>query len=127
MRQSILISKFDKDLLMSLADFFEEGIKEGDLCVAVLTPKHLKALNKRLAANGVDYRKAAKTDQYLMLNARSLTPLIDFRNDFDEDTYRYKIECIAHLAAWKNQPVRAYGEVVGFKWPKLSLLVPQHE
>jgi hypothetical protein len=130
-KRSIYTSRLNRRVLASLADFFSEGLREGDLCVAILTPRHRRALNRRLRARGIDVRNVAKVEQYLTVNARSIMPMIDFEGEFDEAAYHQAIQSIADLAAQEDQPVRAFGEVVGLKWPRLGsrlgLYVPQNE
>ena len=130
LKQSIYISRLDRRLMPSLADFFAEGIKQGDLCIAIVTPRHRRVLNRRLRARGINVGKATRSDQYFTVNAKEIRRLVtDNEGDFDEVTYQEGIEHIADLAAQKGQRVRAFGEeVTGLRWPRLGgFYVPQNE
>lgn len=130
-KQSIYVSRLDRRVLRSLADFLCEGLRQGDLCVAALTPRHRRVLSRLLAKKGIDINKALESEQLLTLAPHTLAHMLDFDGNFDETAYEAALEEVSHLAAWEDQRVRAFGELTGFKWPKLGsrirLFVPQNQ
>jgi hypothetical protein len=129
LRQSITISRADRRQLPSLAAFFEEGLKRGELCVAVLKRRHLRKLNKLLSAKGIDVESVSGAEQYFALDVNTVLSLQgDEENEDDQEaSYQRQIEKIAELAAREGQRVRAFGEIAGLHLPRLGLFVPQHE
>src|SRR5215208_1994188 len=59
----------DRAFLDTLAGFVAEGLRTGDGVVAIATPVHLRALEGRLYAEGIDVGAAASRDQYIALDA----------------------------------------------------------
>lgn len=118
LRRYVYVSRLDRSLMPTLADFIGRGLKQGDLCIAILSPRHKRSVNKMLAEQGIDIKTAARNGQYLTLNAKNILSVIDFGGQFDEATYKQAIENASTLVA-DGQPVRVFGEIVGLRWPGL--------
>lgn len=127
LRQFIYISRMNRSLMALLADFFAEGLVRGSLCITILTPRHQRMLNRRLKAKGIDIQAAVKQEQFFILNVKDMFPAIGPADAFDEVEYYKVIEKISARAAAKKQSIRAFGEVIGLRWPRLRFYVPQNE
>src|ERR1700731_609677 len=66
------IAQFYEDdgvLLDTLTGFIGGGLKAGESAIVIATAEHLKALERRLEASGVDVATAQSADQYIALLA----------------------------------------------------------
>lgn len=121
LRRFIHISRMNRPLMPLLADFFAEGLVRGNLCVAILTPRHQRKLAKLLEARGIDVEAAIQQERFFVLNVKDMFSMIGLADEVDEVKYYKAIEKISNRAASQKQPVRAFGEVIGLRWPRLSL------
>lgn len=102
----------DDDLLKSLTDYFSVGLKKGETCIAIATPTHLASLNALLRTNGINVSEAITSGQYIMLDAAET--LAEFMDNGNPDYQKFlsSVGRIIHLAAGKDKPIRAFGEMV---------------
>ena len=123
LRRFIHISRMNRQLMALLADFFAEGLMHGNLCVAILTPRHQRKLSKLLKARGVDVQAAVRQERFFALNVKDMFSMIGFSDEVDEVKYYKAIERISNRAASKKQPIRAFGEIIGLRlrWPRFRL------
>jgi len=112
-KRSIFISRLNKQRLTALADFFSEGLGQGNLCIAITTPRHRRFLNKQLRARGIDVESAAEREQYYAIDTVGTLPGIDLSADTDKTAYHRALERISALVAQDKQRVRAFGELTG--------------
>jgi hypothetical protein len=129
LQEAIVIAKLNKKMLAPLADFFGEGLLRGDMCIAILTPRHQRSLRRLLRARHIDVAEATRTEQYLALNAKNIIQMMGLDKDFDEALYHQKIRNISRLAAGRGQQVRAFGEITSrtLRLPGLGFYIPQNE
>ena len=105
-------------LLDTLAGFVGGGIKQGEGVIVLATAEHLKALDQRLQASGVDLQTAKSQDQYITALAEEA--LAKFMvNDWPDDQlfFNFVAELIAR-AQNGGRRVRAFGELVALLWAK---------
>lgn len=109
---------FDKELLVSLVEYFSAGLTQGDTCIAIATPSHLASLNAALRAKNIDLSDAIKKGQYIMLDADDT--LASFMESGLPDYKRFlkSIGRMIYLAAGSEKPIRAFGEMVALLWEK---------
>ena len=107
----------DDTVLMETVDgFIGPGILSGDGAVVIATPAHLRGLNERLAARGINVAAAIARDQYMPLDAA--TTLSRFMNNGWPDQARF-LEVtheIIKRASHGCRRVRAFGEMVALLW-----------
>lgn len=125
--EGVYVSGLNKLGLQSLADMFAEGLRQGDLCLAILSPRHRRALDKQLQSRGVDIHTAISTGNYLAISNKKIATIFD--EVLDPSAYQQSLASLARQAAWERQRVRAFGEIVRPKWPlfrpKLARLLEQ--
>jgi len=106
----------DASLTANVSRFLAPAFHEGQAMVAFGTPAHLRAIEKRLVAEGHDVEKARARGQYLPFDARvAMNALIE-----GELPAQHRFEEIigAEVSRAVNEfgAVRAFGEIVSLMW-----------
>jgi hypothetical protein len=104
-------------LLDTLEAFVSGGLELGEAVILIVTPEHLKAIEERLLARGVDVAAGRANDQYIPLDAA--TTLGEFMLNGLPDSELFKSLVLGLLTrargkSWRR--VRAFGEMVVLLW-----------
>jgi len=105
-------------LLDTLAGFIGGGLKAGEGTIVIATAEHLKALERRLEASGLDLALAKSQNQYIaMLADEGLARFMVNQWPDDKLFANFVTELIAR-AQVKGRRVRAFGEMVALLWAR---------
>ena len=105
-------------LLNTLAGFVGGGLKHGEGVIVLATEEHLKALDQRLQATGVNLEQAKSQDQYITLPAENaLAKFIVNQWPDDQLFFDFVAELVAR-AQNGGRRVRAFGELVALLWAR---------
>jgi len=114
---SHLVQFYEKDgfLVDSLARWFTDGLRVGDVCVFVGTEAHRIGLEKHLKRSGFDIETTRARGLYVCLDATRA--LADFMIDEwpNEALFVRRFEGVLATAS-KQGNVRAFGEMVAVLW-----------
>lgn len=108
----------DGVLLDTLAGFVGGGLKAGDGAIVIATKEHLKALNQRLEASGLDLADARSQDQYISLIAEEALARFMVKQWPDDDLFAELITELITRARGNGRRVRAFGEMVALLWAR---------
>jgi len=107
----------DDGLFMdALEGFIGAGLAAGEAAIAIATPAHLKGVEERLAAHGIDLAAARHERRYLDIPADRV--LRDFMVDGwpDEQRFVRVVTTLLESARGPGRRVRAFGEMVAILW-----------
>jgi MEDS: MEthanogen/methylotroph, DcmR Sensory domain len=105
-------------LLDTLAGFVGGGLKQGEGVIVLATAEHLKALDQRLQASGVDLQAARSQDRYITALAEEALAKFVVNNWPDDQLFfNFVAELIAR-AQNGGRRVRAFGELVALLWAR---------
>ncbi|MFZ0321807.1 MAG: MEDS domain-containing protein [Candidatus Sulfotelmatobacter sp.] len=108
----------DDVLLDTLGGFVGGGLKQGEGVIVLATEEHLKALEQRLQASGVNLEKAKSQDQYITVLAEdALGKFMVNQWPDDQLFFDFVAELIAR-AQNGGRRVRAFGELVALMWAR---------
>lgn len=106
----------DESFLNTLAGFIAEGMEKGEATIVIATPKHLVALEDRLANCGLDLASALLEDRYIALDAET-TVASFMRNGWpDDQLFEELVNKLIKRASLNGRRVRAFGEMVALMW-----------
>jgi len=108
----------DDVLLDTLAGFIGGGLKVGDGAIVIATVEHLKALNHRLEASGVDVADAQSQDQYIPLVAEETLAKFMVKQWPDDELFTALVTGLIKRARANGRHVRAFGEMVALMWAR---------
>src|SRR4029453_8060432 len=108
----------DEVLLETLAGFIGGGLKIGDSAIVIATVEHLKALNERLEASGVDLAAARSVDQYIPLVAKETLAKFMVKQWPDDELFANLVTELIRRARGNGRHVRAFGEMVALMWAR---------
>ncbi len=108
----------DGVLLDTLAGFVGGGLKQGEGVIVLATSEHLRALEQRLQASGVNLQEAKSKDEYITVLAEEALGKF-MVNEWPDDQlfFNFVAELIAR-AQNGGRRVRAFGELVALMWAK---------
>jgi PAS domain S-box-containing protein len=105
-------------LVETLNDFIGSGLRANSAGVVVASRVHLDALERKLAADGIDVAAAKKSGQYVGLEAGETLSQILANRWPQPDLFRATIGKVISNARARWGSVRAYGEMVGLLWER---------
>lgn len=106
----------DRALLDSVDSFIGEGLQAGDAAIVIATPNHVRGLNERLAARGLDVPTLLEHDQYLPLDAAATLAKFMNKGWPDQMNFIEVMRGIVARASKEHRPIRAFGEMVSLLW-----------
>lgn len=106
----------DGAILDSLEGFVVGGILKGDGVIVIATPGHLRVLDERLRACGVDVAAAKSRDQYIALDAEETLAQFMVTGWPDDRLFRELVITLITRAKRGGRRVRAFGEMVAVLW-----------
>jgi PAS domain S-box-containing protein len=103
-------------LVESVTGFIGSGLRANSAGIVIATREHLDALDRQLAASGIDVAATKRSGQYIAVEAREMLGQILANGWPQPDLFRLRIGgLLAKLhARWGS--VRAFGEMVGLLW-----------
>lgn len=113
-----LLQMYEDDgvFLDSLEGFVAGGLRIGDAAVVIATAEHLRALEQRLRAAGIDVEAASETDQYIALDAAETLARFMKEGWPDEQRFHEVVSELLGRARRGGRRVRAFGEMVAIMW-----------
>ncbi len=108
----------DGVLLDTLAGFIGGGLKAGESTIVIATAEHLKALEERLVASGVDVATARSHDRYITLLAEESLARFMVKQWPDNQLFADFVTELINRARGDGQRVRAFGEMVALLWAR---------
>ena len=115
------IAQFYEDdgvLLDTLTGFIGGGLKAGESAIVIATAEHLKALERRLEASGVDVATAQSADQYIALLAEEALARFMVKQWPDDKLFADLVTQLINRARARGRRVRAFGEMVALLWAR---------
>jgi hypothetical protein len=106
----------DAAFLDSLFGFVAGGLKIGEGVIVIATSVHLKSLENRLAAAGVDFETAAAFNQYIALDAKETLSQFMVNGWPDDKLFSKAVGSLLLRAGQNGRRVRAFGEMVALLW-----------
>lgn len=115
------IAQFYEDdgvLLDTLAGFVGGGLKAGEGAIVLATEGHLKVLEQRLAASGVNVATAVSRDQYITMVAEEALARFMVNQWPDDKLFADFVSDLLVRARATGRRVRAFGELVALLWAR---------
>jgi hypothetical protein len=112
----VQIYQSDDVFLDTLEGFVAGGLRAGEGVVVIATSDHLRALNDRLRANGVDVDLPSLRDQYIALDAERVLPMFVLNGWPDDYLFEQIVTSVLSRAGRGGRRVRAFGEMVALLW-----------
>lgn len=108
----------DDVLLDTLAGFVGGGLKTGEGAIVLATAGHLKALEQRLAASGIDVATAVARAQYIPMVAEEALSKFMVNQWPDDQLFAAFVSDLITRARATGRRVRAFGELVALLWAR---------
>jgi hypothetical protein len=115
------IAQFYEDegvLLNSLERFVRAGVIGNESAIVIATRQHLRALDDRLNATGVNVAMRRLMDQYITVDAEEALDRFMVRKWPDETLFSKFVLGLIECAAADGRRVRAFGEMVALLWAR---------
>lgn len=112
----VQIYEDDGVFLDTLEGFIGGGLRAGDSAVVIATAAHLKALEKRLNAAGLDIDTDRSQDQYIPLGVEETLARFMVKGWPDDELFISAVTEIIARAKANGRKVRAFGEMVAVLW-----------
>lgn len=103
-------------LVDSVAVFAHDGIADGEACLLIATPPHLRSVEAELRARGVDLSAAAARGAYTAANAEDILASFMDGDAPDPERFGRALGALVARAARSGTRVRAFGEMVALLW-----------
>ena len=100
----------------ALEGFVRSGLRVGDCVLVIATAAHLRALEARLTAQGVDVWAARGRDQYIPLDAEDALSQFLVKGWPDAELFEQLVTGLLTRARRNGRRVRAFGEMVALLW-----------
>jgi hypothetical protein len=104
--------------LDTLEGFVGGGLKAGDSIILIAVATHIKALEDRLKANGLDVEAARSQNQYIAEEAEAVLAKFMANSWPDEELFIKVITELLGRARGHSPKVRAFGEMVAVLWAR---------
>ena len=102
----------------TLEGFIGKGLESGDSAIVIATQAHLRALETRLTAKGLDLDAARLDDSYIDLDAEESLQKFIVDGWPDDARFIAFVGGVLTRARAKGQKVRAFGEMVAIMWAR---------
>ncbi|HVT39570.1 MAG TPA: MEDS domain-containing protein [Gemmatimonadaceae bacterium] len=99
-----------------LEGFVSVGLRAGEGVIVIATPPHRRALEERLAAQGIDVDFARSLDHYIDLDAEATLSKFMINGWPDDALFRKSVDGLLSRARVRGGRVRAFGEMVALLW-----------
>jgi excisionase family DNA binding protein len=106
----------DAFLAAAVSRFLGSALRAGEGAILIATPSHRRAVQRRLAARGLDVSAAHARGQFIALDAAETLARVAVRGVPDARRFRRIIGGAVARAAEGRPGVRAFGEMVSLLW-----------
>jgi len=108
----------DNTLSCRVSHYLREGLDRGEAVVAIATPAHREAFERRLKEEQVNIERAVDQGQLIVLDAEETLSQFMVDGRPDSERFQAKIGTLLDRAAEKDSRpgLRAYGEMVDLLW-----------
>lgn len=106
----------DGVLLDTLTGFFGGGIDAGESTIVIATRQHLRALDDRLNATGVNVAMSRLTQHYITVDAEEALGKFMVNGWPDDHLFLEFVMGLIERAGEDGRRVRAFGEMVALLW-----------
>lgn len=108
---------YEKTLLSSLEEYIGNGIENNEICLAVLTPRHIEKLDGLLKHRGIDLDSVRQSGLYRPIDANSTLEMLMGHDGLpDVERFAEYVGTMMNELAVTGQPVRVFGEMVALLW-----------
>lgn len=112
----VQIYESDAAFLDVLEGFVAAGIVAGEGVVIIAVESHRAALERRLAARGIDVGRAQAEDRFIVLDAQETLDTFMCDGWPDEEKFKGAVHGLLQRAGKDGRGVRAFGEMVALLW-----------
>jgi hypothetical protein len=105
-------------LLDSLERFVHVGVAANESAIVIATRQHLRALEDRLNATGVNVAMNRLLDQYITVDAEEALDQFMVNKWPDEELFFKLVTGLIERASADGRRVRAFGEMVALLWAR---------
>jgi hypothetical protein len=105
-------------LLDSLERFVRAGIMENESAIVIATRQHLRALDDRLNATGVNVAMIRLLDHYITVDADEALDQFMVNKWPDEELFFKLVTSLIERSSGDGRRVRAFGEMVALLWAR---------
>lgn len=102
----------DDDVIAGASAFLAEGLREGEVVMALATEPHRHAIAEILQRDGLDVESLEDDGLYVPLDAATVMRSFIVDGTVDRELARQAVLPFLLAAAAKRRPMRAFGEVV---------------
>jgi len=106
----------DQVFINTLHGLVSNGLTAGDSVIIIATTAHLKLLNQRLCADGIDLFSLTLHDHYIPLNVEDTLSQFMINGWPDENLFYHLLTNLLLRTRNKGRNVRAFGEMVAVLW-----------
>jgi hypothetical protein len=111
---------YDSALISPLSDYIGTGLAQGETCIVIATPKHIRDLDEKLRTIGIPVANVRAGGHYITLDAAEVLDSFMINGLPDVALFRNTVEKVIDRATSLGKPVRAYGEIVALLWQKFN-------
>ncbi|HKQ12579.1 MAG TPA: PAS domain S-box protein [Steroidobacteraceae bacterium] len=104
------------NLIETLDGFIGGSLRANSAGIVIATREHIEALDRQLAAGGIDLAAVKQSGQYVTIEADGLLQQILANGWPQPDLFRIKVGALIEKAHSRWGAVRAFGEMVGLLW-----------
>lgn len=112
----------DLDLVATVGGYLGDGLRLGDVVVAVATPAHCQAVADVISAAGVDVAQARASGRLVEVDAAAALAKFSVGGRPDPARFDVVVGNTLRRAVQSGRPVRAFGEMVALLWEAGQLL-----
>ena len=115
-----LVQFYDADdaFVDTLERFIGGGLAADESTIVIGTPAHVRILDERLAASGIDVDAARDQDRYLVLDAEQTLGFFMKKGWPDEELFFALVRDLLRRARGEGRKIRAFGEMVAIMWAR---------
>jgi len=106
----------EEELTDRVAGYLLAALQRDGVAVVIATAAHRRAFEARLRQAGVDLAAAARSGNYLTLDASDTVRALMPDGRLDRDAFDRVVGGLIRRAGQQGRPVRAYGEMVTLLW-----------
>jgi len=114
----VQIYENDSVFLDLLAGFVSGGVNVGESVIVIATAAHLKELNAKLTAGGLDVSFLVADHLFIPLDAEKTLSKFMVNDWPDENLFNRVVSELIMKAKGQGRKVRAFGEMVAILWAK---------